>query len=251
MSEADINTAPPPGSIAADTFRIPLWRSLVLLVIVGVTLAYCYFGPNPNTPTQAGVLLDLPIWVGAYLGETQDISAAEKTILPDDTAFARAEYRSPQGDTINCQIVLSGGQRRSIHRPEVCLPGQGWNVRTGTAVPITMEDGSTLDVMKLDLTRPITLNDGTTANLRSVFLYWFVGKDTTTPYHWQRILETSYDRVMRNVNHRWAYVVVSTPITGDFSPRGRDEEQTVSVLKEFIREAAPKFMKQYGAQEKG
>lgn len=245
MSETTTAPQSPAGSFSAGDFRIPLWRSAALLGIVGAALAYCYFGPNPNTPTQAGVTLDLPIWVGDYLGESQEVTAAEKTILPDDTAFARSEYRSPQGDTVNCQIVLSGGQRRSIHRPEICLPGQGWNVRTGTAVPVPMANGSTLEVMKLDLSRPIPLRDGTTGNLRSVFLYWFVGQDTTTPYHWKRILDTSYDRVMRNVNHRWAYVVVSAPVTGDFSPQGRDEEQTLAMLKEFIREAAPKFMKRY------
>lgn len=245
MNQLPETSAPDaPGTFSAGTARIPFWRSAVLALVVGAVVAVCYFGPNPNTPTQAGVILKLPIWVGNYLGEDQDVTAAEKTILPDDTEFARAEYRSPRGDKINCQIVLSGGQKRSIHRPEICLPGQGWNVRGGRATPIEMPDGSTLRVMKLDLSRPITLSNGESTTLRSVFLYWFVGKDTTTPYHWERILQTSYDRVAHNLNHRWAYVVVSSPITKDFDPNGRDEEQTVEALKKFIREAAPQFMRQ-------
>lgn len=249
LSSSSID-APPAGTFADRTARIPVWRSLALALIVGATLAFCYFGPNPNTPTQAGVVLRLPFWVGDYVGEDQDITAAEKTILPDDTEFARAEYKSPRGDMINCQIVLSGGQRRSIHRPEICLPGQGWNVRGGNAIPIEMPDGSTLDVMKLDLSRPISMKDGQTINLRTVFLYWFVGKNTTTPYHWQRILQTSYDRVAHNLNHRWAYVVVSSPITADFSPQGLNEEQTVEELKQFVRKAAPQFMVQYREKKK-
>lgn len=239
MSDFSSDTA---GTIESGTFEVPLWRSAVIALAVAATLAICLVGQNPNSPTQAGVRLDLPLSVGDFWGYEQEITESEKTILPGDTQFARRLYVSTnRRNAIDCRIVLSGGQRRSIHRPEICLPGQGWTLRSGEAIPIKLESGHTLDVMKLDLSREDQVGPNEKRRLRAVFLYWFVGKGVTTPYHWNRILRTSYDRVVRNVNHRWAYVIVSSNITADFDPNGKNEEQTVEMLKDFIRKAVPSF----------
>jgi hypothetical protein len=40
-----------------------------------------------------------------------------------------------------------------------------------------------------------------------------VGKDKTTDDHFERIFLTSWDRIVHRVNHRWAYVIVSS-LTG-------------------------------------
>ena len=106
----------------------------------------------------------------------------------------------------------------SIHRPELCLPGQGWKIqsehtqshprgrRTGWRVGCDAHER---------LSRRVRCQMAGSAEARSVFAYWFVGKDRMTPYHWQRIYWTAKDRVLYNTNHRWAYILIHVPIRSD------------------------------------
>jgi EpsI family protein len=211
--------------------------------LTALVLVFCLIGEDPNTPTQAGVRMDLPYRVGDFWGFAADVTKEEKFILPGDTEFARQIYQSTTGDEVNCQIVLSGGQKRSIHRPEVCLRGQGWDISTGDVVPVKLASGRILKVMKLNISRPVEVAKKQSRTLRMEFYYWFVGKDITTPYHHERVLITSQDRILHNLNHRWAYVIVSSPVTGDFAKNGKTIEQTDLMLENFIREVAPKIQK--------
>jgi hypothetical protein len=49
--------------------------------------------------------------------------------------------------------------------------------------------------------------------------------------------------LLHNTNHRWAYVIVSAPILDGFAPKGRNAEQTLELLKEFIATLAPQIIK--------
>ncbi len=232
------------------SFPIPLMGRALVALALGVTVFFlCRTTPAIDTPSEAGVIMDLPSTVGIFRGTSQKVSEAELRILPKDTQFAKMLYQDPVRNAINCQIVLSGGEKRSIHRPEICLPGQGWTKKSGEAIPIQLDNGQTIKVMKLIISRPVEVRPGTFKQLTSVFLYWFVGKGMTTPYHWQRILHTDFDRVLHKVNHRWAYVVVSAPVLKDFEPGGKDEAQTLDMLKEFVGEVGPKIMKQAPAAQ--
>jgi hypothetical protein len=187
--------------------------------------------------------MTLPSGIGPYWGQDQQVSEAEKLILPPDTEFARKLYHSVEGDEIICSIVLSGAEKRSIHRPEVCLPGQGWTVKSAEVEPIRLPHERTLKVMNLTLQRQVQVSDKERRILSSYYMYWFVGKDTTTPYHEQRVWLSSWDRVFRGVNHRWAYVIVTSHITEGWKPNGRSAAQTLLLLKDFISRAAPTFQK--------
>jgi hypothetical protein len=74
-------------------------------------------------------------------------------------------------------------------------------------------------------------------------MYWYVADDLTTPSHLARNLRTSWDRVVHNQDHRWAYVIAMSLITGSVSPDGLDATQTRDMLKDFIRQIVPKFQK--------
>ena len=151
-------------------------------------------------------------------------------------------YSCPDGGQINCQIVLSGGEKRSIHRPETCLPAQGWTKKTSQVITVKLDDGRSIDVMKLEISRPIEVQPGVRKELTSLFIYWFVGKGVTTPHHWYRILHTDWDRVVHGISHRWAYVIVSAPVLEGFAPGAKNQEQTLDTLKAFISEVAPEIM---------
>lgn len=217
-------------------------RAALVLVLTGVVYLLCLSTPESEEGTVAGVIMKLPDTVGAFTGEDQPVSDAELRLLPKDTGFAKKAYKDGDGDQISSQIVLAGGEKRSIHRPEICLPAQGWNMKTGSEVPITLDDGRTLDVMRLIISKPVEIRPGITKELTSIFLYWFVGKNITTPSHVVRLAHTNWDKVVHNVNHRWAYVVVSAPVLEGFAPNGKNQEETMKMMESFVGEIAPKIM---------
>ncbi|MDX6767736.1 MAG: EpsI family protein [Candidatus Methylacidiphilales bacterium] len=222
--------------------RIALGRGLVLLGLSILAVGICWITPNPNTASQPGVRMVLPDFPLGMLSEPQEMSPGEKLLLPSDTEIVRKAYFSTKGDRITVSIVLAGGEKRSIHRPEVCLPAQGWYMRKGQTVNIPMKDGGNLEAMKLDLQREVDFGNGRKNQMRAVFLYWFIGKDTTTPHHWKRLFLTSWDRVFRQINHRWAYVSVMSVVTQGYVLNGKDEAQTLDMLKSFTSEIAPSFL---------
>jgi hypothetical protein len=186
-------------------------RGLVVLALAAVTVAACLWSSPASSRSEAGIDMNLPASLNGFWGADQRISESERAILPRDTEFAKKLYSNERGDKINCQIVLAGGEKRSIHRPEVCLPAQGWSVKTGEVIQIMMANGGRLDVMQLEIVKKVSLADGESRDLTSLYLYWFVGRDATTPRHLVRVLRTNLDMLLHSTNHRWAYVIVSAP----------------------------------------
>jgi hypothetical protein len=217
-------------------------KSTVVVALAASAIFACLVLSPQTGKSEAAIQMNLPESLDGYTGEDQPVSEAEKKILPGDTEFAKKVYSNGSSNTINCQIVLAGGEKRSIHRPEICLPAQGWVLKSSTVVPVSIPGHKPLDVMKLTISRPISTPDGGTRELKSLFYYWFVGKNTTTPHHVVRILKTNFDLLFHNTNHRWAYVVVSAPVLEGFTPDGKSEVDTEKTLTTFIGDLAPHLM---------
>lgn len=230
-------------AIPAKFPEIPLWRSAVVAALAIVLFLIYFWLTPPLAQSEAGVNMDLPSSVGRFWGTKQEVSEGERVILPPDTEFAKKLYSDGQGDDINCQIVLAGAAKRSIHQPEICLPAQGWTIRANEAIPVQLASGETLMVKKLTISRPVMLKDGRQKELTSYFLYWFVGKNITTPHHVVRLIKTNIDVLLHNTNHRWAYVIVSSPILEGFTSDGKNAEQTLDMLKSFVGDIAPDIIK--------
>ena len=220
---------------------IPWWRSATIIVLAALTVWVCRQTSPPDIAPESGVIMELPTLVGEYWGTNEPVSPSELAMLPGDTEFEKKIYQDLSGNSLTAQIVLSGGEKRSIHRHEVCLPGQGWSVQSGEVVPITLANGRTLDIMKLTLNREIEIAPGERKNLKSYFLYWFVGKNTSTPHHLVLLAQTNWDMVLKKLQHRWAYVIVSAPVLEGFKPGAKTDQQTLDMLKDFIRQSVPKF----------
>lgn len=228
---------------AAVVFR-PSWK------LLGFFVGFCFLGAaltmigtHPNVVPEAGVSLALPASVLGMPGKDFPPSEAEMSILPKDTEFAKKTYTDPWGNSVNCQIVLSGGDRRSIHRPEACLPGQGWNMLANQPFEVGLEGGKKLMVKKLRLSREVETSPGIRRTLLMLYLYWYVGSDYTTHDQIERVVRSNVDLLLYNLVHRWAYVIVSAPILEGFIPGGMNEEQTQERILEFMREAIPQFQK--------
>jgi len=235
------------NATAATSFQIPFWRSAVVLGLVGLTMAVCLLGTPPSAVSESGVNMELPASVAGFTGKELPVSESEREILPADTEFAKMLYSNAAGNEISrheisCQIVLAGAEKRSIHRPEVCLPGQGWTLKSGEVETVTLSNGKNLEVMKLMIGRPVRLPNGDQKELTSIFTYWFVGKDSTTPHHLVRILKTNFDMLLHNTNNRWAYIIASAPVLEGFAPNGLSAAATEELLRKFIADVAPSIM---------
>ena len=83
----------------------------------------------------------LPTFLGTdWIGQAVPVSAVERAMLPPDTGYSRKTYVSVQDRTqqVFVSIVLSGRDRTSIHRPELCLVGQGWTIRSRFAARLRL-----------------------------------------------------------------------------------------------------------------
>jgi hypothetical protein len=226
--------------------RVDFLKAGFVLGLTLLTALICWLVPEPKMGGEAGVVMDnLPYHIGPLYAFSEPVSDVERYILPADTSYTRKTYGDPsanRNERILCSIILSGKERRSIHRPERCLPGQGWRINSSHTETVTLASGRTLKVTALLLERPTTSSDGRPFTLRCYFLYWFVGKGITTPFQFERVLMTNWDLLVHRVNQRWAYVIVSANITGDWRPDGKGPEETLDMLKQFIRESAPSYM---------
>jgi EpsI family protein len=255
MSEIPVTSSP----ITAEESAAPVaasrarWPSRMLLAsVVAILGGGLLLTANTSDVTKAsepGVklvdgrpfLIDrVGDWTG---GELQGLTEIERNLLPKDTEGARRLYADSNGDQLFCSIVLAGREVTSIHRPELCLPGQGWTIQEEHVqrIPLSAPDGGTLEVMQMNGTRSVPLNDGRTGEYRVLFIYWFIGKDRVTAHHWQRIFWTARDRVLHNTNHRWAYVMISVSMTGNTAEnsKGRSEEEAMKVVAKFVRDIYP------------
>lgn len=237
----------------SKSLRDDLVKGGVILGLTVITLLVCWLTPEPQAGGEAGVVMELPDQVGNFHGYPRGPSDAELLILPADTTYAKKDYEaigSGSDALIHSEIVLSGREKRSIHRPERCLPAQGWRIESSRVIDIPLASGRTLSATALLLNRPMLKNDGRRVAPQSYFVYWFVGKDVTTPYHFERILLTNWDLLFHRINQRWAYIVATADITQGVAPNGRSPEQTLEMLKQFIHDSVPSYVKSEMPPEK-
>lgn len=230
------------------------FRLAFFVGLVAVTVGLCQMFPNAALDPESGVVLELPQVIPGYTSREVEMSDAEKYWLPPETSSVKRVYTPIHGTTpsdrfyggLTASIILSGADRRSLHRPEVCMTGQGWTIEKQEVVSLETEGGP-LDVMDLHLKRKITEEDGTEWYLHANYIYWWVGKEVSTPHSWKRILMTSLNNMFRNVNDRWAYPSVMVYTAKDSGNVGRvaSRERALSYIKRY----APTFQKSLGATE--
>lgn len=228
-------------------------RAFILLLLCGMTLLLCQFSPAMRGGDESGVLAELPVVAGDFVGENEAPSEQEITLLPSDTIIVKRAYRTPgrsigSRDLVQASLVIAGNDSRSIHRPEVCLDGQGWTVVDSRVREVRLLSGEVLQVRDLAIMREVLLGNGTKLPLHAHYIYWFVGSDVTTPSNLERQLLSFRDNILHNINHRWAYPSVMAWVTEGMPPqksgqRMRSDEETVTMLLNLVRTLAPKFQK--------
>jgi EpsI family protein len=219
-------------------------RLLIAQVLLVLGLGSVFLLPKIANSTPKGIELKLPSYVnGGWFGEDQKITPMELQVLAKDTEFARKLYTNGK-DQIFASIVLSGQDLdNSIHRPERCLPAQGWNIADSRVVQIPLIDWPQpqLATIRLHTSRQAVTHDGQTVTIYGVNYYWFVGAKDITPSHLQRTYIDIRDRIMYGYNQRWAYITIAATITKGITEFGRSEEETDAMVQKFIAELFPKL----------
>ena len=131
------------------------------------------------------------------------VSLGELTILPSDTGFRKCHYYDVMGDVYRVTVVINGKSRQSIHRPEVCLPAQGFSLENGHVVEFRLDNGTTLPMHCVELRRR-----DSASSFRMGQGYYFVSAHNIVASHLSRMLISIGDRAFRNRITRWAMVTL-------------------------------------------
>ena len=227
-------------------------RQLLIVVFILVAgLVLTKFTADVTRMGEPGIRLTddhpfLPDTVGAWKGSPQTgLTADERAVLPPDTEKAARIYTNSNGQIVYCSVVLAGRDVTSIHRPEVCLTGQGWKLEAAQTERIDMPSipGRILRVSRMNSSSTIQFKNEQTAQVYAVFVYWFIGHDRTTPYHWERIWWTMVDRIFHNRNHRWAYFLLDAIVPQQRAaadPR-TGQAEAMQVLRQFTQSVYPQL----------
>jgi EpsI family protein len=185
-------------------------------------------------PDSKRLVVELPEQVLNYQSKAIETDAGLLSGLPHDTSFGQRVYWAPDNFAVGVSIVLMGGDRSSIHKPQFCLRGSGWEiVRTEErAVRMARPMAYDLPVTKLSL---VEEKPGVHHGLHQIYVYWFVADNEYTSSHWQRMWWLARDVIRTGVLQRWAYITVCA------NCRPGDEDATYERLTKFIAAAAPEF----------
>ena len=157
----------------------------------------------------------LPAFLGTeWVGRRAAVSAVEREILPADTGYSRKTYvavADPRRQVF-VSIVLSGRDRTSIHRPELCLAGQGWTIVDSERRSLAVAGGSVAREIPFTLLR--VRREHLTPRGREVSPqlvgYFFVGADGVAGSHAEMVRRDAWNRVRHGRADRWAYVLLQT-----------------------------------------
>ena len=164
-------------------------------------------------------------------------SLVEKNYFPHDTSLVRRIYQLPGGLQTSATIILMGADRTSIHKPDYCLPGQGWQIldKTEVKLPIAGPVPYELPVMKWTIANSFQLPDGTKQNVSGLYVYWFVTENQTTDDFPTMLKSMFFHQLAHGVLQRWAYVSFFTACLPG------QEDDTFAQVKQLIAGAVPEF----------
>ncbi|MFH0878838.1 MAG: exosortase-associated EpsI family protein [Lentisphaerota bacterium] len=163
------------------------------------------------------------------------MTLSEREMLPADTILLKKKYVDPQKHILMTSVVITGKERASIHRAQVCLTAAGNVIMSESVFPVPIAGRQPLNVMLMETVGKGMLPDGRVREIPTFYAYWFVGKGRETPSHVQRMIWMGTDRVFHNLSHRWAYVAVA-------GMRNPSSEAHKELLASFLQDFYPQIV---------
>jgi hypothetical protein len=230
------------------------WKiAMAALVLMAAGLAALHFGKprlgKPGLAMEQGVLTNefgnvirqvrvrLPSAIPGFQTEEGAISKWEEA-LPGDTTFGRKVYRQDAASApITLSAVMMKTDRTSIHRPQICIVGQGWLIDETKiiSIPVARPGPYALQATCMQLSKEVTDGAGVKRNIRGVYIYWFVSENRLTPGHSEALWFITRDLLLTGTMYPWAYVsCFSHCLPGQ-------ENALLERMKEVIAAATPEF----------
>lgn len=158
--------------------------------------------------------------------------------LPPDTSYAERCYFGTNGDyPIYATVVLMGADRTSIHKPDYCLPGQGWTINQKSVVdiPVAGKPGYQMPVSKWIIGNTFQAPDGRKQPVSGLYVFWLVADGEQTPDNYQRMWWMARDLLRTGILQRWAYVSYFTVCAPG------QEDATFERMKSLIAHSVPEY----------
>ena len=185
-----------------------------IAVVVFLLVSMAYMASTPKVTVCEAPKVEFRELDG-YTGEKLEISEAEINILPADTKLEKRLYKDARGQWFAVTAVIGGTSKSSIHRPELCLPAQGFR----------MINPKTIEAAGLSW-RFITLDHGV-GRAPTALAYTFYNQEGFhTSSHIRRILRDVWDRSVLNRIDRWVMITVNLS-----SPNEEEFRRLVSRLR--------------------
>ncbi|MCC6490360.1 MAG: EpsI family protein [Candidatus Hydrogenedentes bacterium] len=161
-------------------------RVIILLLLAATALAHRTIMSLQTRPEASAEtpIADLPNRVLDFkqLGEDVPVEPHVIAVLENANVLIR-NYVSSRGVPVQLTVVYTGETRRSLHFPEVCLTGQGWEIREQYSAPVGVQFiGKRLVLFKGDSEQAV--------------LYWFKTGDTLTGSYLMNSLNWSRDQLL-------------------------------------------------------
>lgn len=190
-------------------------------------------------PGSVQMRLRLPEHVLDYNSTNVPEPEVVRGYLPKDTSYAGRLYFKTNGIWINTSLILMGADRTSIHRPEYCLPGQGWQIREKSRVklPIGGPQPYDLPAGKWVAGKTAPAPDGRQVPVSGVYVFWFVTEGQATDDFSAMLKSMLLHLARRGELQRWAYVsYFSVCLPGQ-------EDATFARMKSLITASVPEFQR--------
>lgn len=197
---------------------------------------------NPGvkgTPIPGSIRMDisLPERVLDFMSTNVPEPEVAVGYFPKDTSYTERIYTAPDGFRVQSTVVLMGADRTSIHRPEYCMPGQGWTIDDKKIVDVTINDQLPYPLKLARWNVSITQNDpdGNKRKYSAIYVYWYVSGDEETPDHDKMLEWLTLDLFRTGKLQRWAYISYFVPC-----PPG-EEDNAFERVKKLISAQVPEF----------
>ena len=199
--------------------------------------------PGVKTRPQAdakNLEILLPEKLPGYSSEILTNAEAVFNLLPPDTSIRARGYTGDDGFWAQVTVVLMGSDRSSIHKPQICLTGQGWVINNSASdvenIHLDRPFPYDLPVNKLIAGKQITDANGQVQNYSGVYVYWYVDATHLTASQWRRMAWwMPRDLLLNGVLERWAYIsYFSACVPGQ-------EQATFERMKKFIAQSVPEY----------
>ncbi len=174
-----------------------------------------------------------PLTVGEWSARTTEELEEKFLKALKLSDYIMADYKNAAGKEVNFYVAYYESQRKgeSIHSPETCLPGSGWDFQNEGTVTVAV----TNNPFSVKINRAYMVKPGA----QQVTYFWFSLRGRTVTHLWQVKLYNFWDALTRQRTDG-ALIRLVTPLYPSESLEDADRrlkdfmKKTLPVLEEFL-----------------